>query len=49
MDIHSHIHITRFIQVLGDTTVEFVKSMEWPPNFFDLVPSDYRSWMDLTT
>jgi hypothetical protein len=49
MDIHSYIHITCSLQVLGDTTVEFVKSTQWTPNCLDFIPFDYLSGMDLIT
>jgi hypothetical protein len=49
MAIHSYIHITCSLQVLGDTTVEFVKSTQWTPNFSDIIPLDYGSGIDLTT
>jgi hypothetical protein len=44
-----YIHITRSLKVSNDAVVEFVKSIEWPPNSSHLNPSDYHFWEYLIT
>jgi hypothetical protein len=41
-NMHFYIHITCSMEVFDGTTVEFVKSTEYPPNSWDSNPLDYH-------
>jgi hypothetical protein len=46
MNWHFYFHITYSLKVSDDTTIEFVKSTEWPPNSAHLNPLYLHVWKD---
>jgi hypothetical protein len=41
------IHITRLFNASDDDVVEFLKSTEWPSDYFGLIPLNYCVWNEL--